>query len=356
MLYRFRDFLHPHACVFPHFGWVHQATFVIRLRPEIGSGSKVDERYRLSGNRAEWTDSLGRGSATVKELSLYIPQETSGWGLGLYARTLLKSGSTQMLALPSGTLRLEKGETLTMTGKAIPIQVTAYTLSGVDLYPDYLLLDAAGTLFANITPTVVLVREGYEGEEKRLRALATKMSTDRYIAIQKEVARRYDAPLRIRNVRVFDPATKTSSQSLTIVVRGKEIVGVQPVDTPPTPGEIAIEGGNGTIIPGMYEMHAHLGQDSALLNLAAGVTSVRDMGNNNEVLDVLAATIEDGTLAGARVVRSGFIEGKSPFNANTGIVVDSEAKALEAVRWYGARGYGKSRSITASTPRGSRRW
>ena len=90
-------------------------------------GSKVDERYRLSGNRAEWTDSVGRRSATVKELSLYIPQETSGWGLGLYARTLLKSGSTQMLALPSGTLRLEKGETLTMTGKAIPIQVTAYT-------------------------------------------------------------------------------------------------------------------------------------------------------------------------------------------------------------------------------------
>ena len=313
-------------------------------------GSKVDERYRLSGNRAEWTDSLGRGSTTVKELSLYIPQETSGWGLGLYARTLLKSASTQMLALPSGTLRLEKGETLTMTGKPIPIQVTAYTLSGVDLHPDYLLLDAAGTLFANITPTVVMVREGYEGEEKRLRALATKMSTDRYVAIQNEVAHRYDAPLRIRNVRVFDPAMKTSSQPLTIVVRGKEIAGVQPVDTPPTPGEVTIEGDNGTIVPGMYEMHAHLGQDSALLNLAAGVTSVRDMGNNNEVLDVLAAKIEDGTLAGPRVVRSGFIEGKSPFNANTGIVVDSEAKALEAVRWYGARGFWQIKVYNSINP------
>ena len=29
----------------------------------------------------------------------------------------------------------------------------------------------------------------------------------------------------------------------------------------------------------MFEMHAHLDQEDALLNVAAGITSVRDMGN-----------------------------------------------------------------------------
>jgi hypothetical protein len=64
----------------------------------------------------------------------------------------------------------------------------------------------------------------------------------------------------------------------------------------------------------------------------------------------LIARIEDGTLAGPRVVRSGFIEGKSPFNANTGVVVDSEAQALEAVRWYGARGYWQIKVYNSMNP------
>ena len=113
---------------------------------------------------------------------------------------------------------------------------------------------------------------------------------------------------------------------------------------------MVIDGGNGTLVPGMYEMHGHVSQSGALLNLAAGVTSVRDMGNNNGVLDELIARIEDGTLAGPRIVRSGFIEGKSPFNANNGIVVDSEPAALDAVRWYAARGYWQVKVYNSMNP------
>ena len=80
------------------------------------------------------------------------------------------------------------------------------------------------------------------------------------------------------------------------------------------------------------------------------MTSVRDMGNDNDVLDGLIARIEAGTIAGPRVTRSGFIEGKSPFNANNGIVVDSEAAALDAVRWYGARGYWQIKIYNSINP------
>ena len=97
-------------------------------------------------------------------------------------------------------------------------------------------------------------------------------------------------------------------------------------------------------------MHAHLDQDSALLNVAAGVTSVRDMGNDNAVLDGLIARIESGAIGGPRVTRSGFIEGKSPFSANSGIVVASEAEALDAVRWYAARGYWQIKIYNSMNP------
>jgi hypothetical protein len=100
-----------------------------------------------------------------------------------------------------------------------------------------------------------------------------------------------------------------------------------------------VDGAGGTLVPGMFEMHGHLGESGAMLNVLAGVTGVRDMGNSNSVLDALDRRIIAGEVAGPRIVRSGFVEGKSPFSANNGFVVDSEARAVEAVRWYAARGF-----------------
>lgn len=54
------------------------------------------------------------------------------------------------------------------------------------------------------------------------------------------------------------------------------------------------------MIAGMYEMHALLGQSDALLNIAAGITTVHDMGNDNDnaVLDQLVRQIDSGTIGG----------------------------------------------------------
>jgi hypothetical protein len=79
------------------------------------------------------------------------------------------------------------------------------------------------------------------------------------------------------------------------------------------------------------------------------------MGNDNAVLALLIDHIEDGTFAGPRVTRSGYIEGKSPFSANNGILVDSEKAALDAVRAVATRDFSRSSSTTRSAGRGGRR-
>jgi hypothetical protein len=147
-----------------------------------------------------------------------------------------------------------------------------------------MLLDADGNLFASVTPDFIVVREGYEAEEVRLRQLAADWSTERFATMQKEVAHDYGAPVRIRNVRLFDPNTSQLTAPLSVLVNGKRIAAVEPLDSPATPGEVTIDGAGGTLIAGMYEMHGHLGQNEALLNLLAGITSLRDMGNDNAVL------------------------------------------------------------------------
>jgi hypothetical protein len=151
-------------------------------------------------------------------------------------------------------------------------------------------------------------------------------------------------------VRLFDPKSSTLTAPLSVVMKDRIIAAVEPLDSPPTPGEVTIDGAGGTLLAGMYEMHAHLGQSDALLNLIAGITTVRDMGNDNEVLDKLIQRIDSGTIGGPHVVRSGFIEGKSPFSANNGILVDSEAKAVDAVRWYGARGFWQIKIYNSMNP------
>ena len=313
-------------------------------------GSKVDERFALTGNAATWTDPTGTGNATLTEPSIYVAQGASPWALGLYTRALLKDADRRMPALPSGTLRLDQGETLTVSGTRGQLRVTAYSLTGINLTPDYLLLDDHNDLFAFVTADFAIVREGYEAEDRRLRALAAKMSTENYSNIEREVAHRYDAPVRIRNVRIFDPSTGALTEPRTVVVSGKRIAAVEPLDSPATPGEVTIDGAGGTLVPGMFEMHGHLSQDDALLNVVAGVTSLRDMGNDNAVLDALIARIDSGMIGGPRVTRSGFIEGRSPFNANNGIVVDSEQAAIDAVRWYGARGYWQIKVYNSMNP------
>jgi hypothetical protein len=313
-------------------------------------GSKVSESFAKSGKKANWVDSTGPGKATVTAPSLYVAQNGSPWSLGLYARALLKDADTAMPALPGGTLKLTKGEALTVAGQPGPVAVTAYALGGIETQPETVLLDGANELFAYVTPNFIIVRQGYEGEEVRLRGLAEKWSTDRYVAIQKQVAHNYGAPVRIRNVRIFDPKTGSLTAPMAVLVNGRTIAAVEPNDSPATPGEVAIDGAGGTLVAGMTEMHGHLGQDSALLNLIAGITTVRDMGNDNAVLDTLIERMDAGVIGGPRVVRSGFLEGKSPFNANNGILVDSEAAAVDAVRWYGARGYWQIKVYNSMNP------
>jgi hypothetical protein len=313
-------------------------------------GSKVAEHFSRFGQRGEWVDSAGKGRSTINTPTLYLAQSSSPWANGIYARALLKTADLQLPALPGGVLRLEKGETLSVQGSAGPLSVTRYDLIGINLDPETILLDSANNLFADVAAGSILVRTGYEGEEKRLRDMAAAWASQRFVKIEHDVAHRYAGPIRIRNVRLFDPKSSSLTLPMSVLVHGKVIAATEPNDSSPSPGETIIDGAGGTLIAGMYEMHAHLDQSSALLDVVAGVTTVRDMGNHNAVLDDLIKQIESGTIGGPHVIRSGLVEGKSPFSANVGVLVDSQAAAVDAVRWYGARNYWQIKIYNSMNP------
>ncbi|OFE12764.1 amidohydrolase [Pseudohongiella acticola] len=302
-------------------------------------GNIIAEDFEIEGGRAVWTDTTGASAEELAEANLYVAQESSPYALWVYARLLLAAEGNTLAVLPAGELKLDAIESLDVTGSdGASIAVTTYALSGIDLNPSYFALDEDGLLFASMSERFALVRTGFEAEEQRLRDLAAEYATRRFETIQEQVTRVFDKPVRINNVRVFDPDSLNLSEPVSVLVAENRIASIDDVTQAPDADEILIDGAGGTLVAGMYEMHAHAGQGSALLNIAAGVTSFRDMGNNNEVLDDLINKIESGRLVGPRIHRSGFIEGRSPFNSNSGILVSTQEEALDAVRWYADQG------------------
>lgn len=302
-------------------------------------GNVIDEHYKLDGKNANWKDASGEGAATLDNPSFYVTQFGSPYSLFMTARVLLNSKDKTVAALPAGQLKLTELESLETGSDSLQLKLKTYALSGVDLDPTYFILDEKDQFFAMIDSKFIIIREGYESEEKEMRLLAEKYSAQRYEDLQKRFAHKYDKNIRIRNVKIFDPKTLALTDLSSVVISGNKILTIEAADAPAGENEVEIDGAGGTLVAGLYDMHGHVGEDDALLNVLAGVTTIRDMGNNNEVLDSLIQKIQSGVIVGPNITRLGFIEGKSPFNSNNGILVESEEEALAAVQTYADKGF-----------------
>jgi imidazolonepropionase-like amidohydrolase len=315
-------------------------------------GGPVSESYGWANGRATWRSQADSGEVAAAQPPLYVVNDGSPYTLGVYARALLADADHKMPVLPGGELRLERVRDMVLGEGAGTVPVTIYRIDGIDLSPDYVMLGADGRLVATLGTGSVAIRRGLEGQVERINKLAEEIGSERARRLQQQLAHRFDGPVRIRNVRIFDPKAGALGPVSTVVVEGERISAVVPgLERGPTPaGQTIIDGEGGTLVSGLHDMHSHSSLSSGLFYLAAGVTSLRDMGNENDFLTDLMARIERGEVAGPRIVRNGFLEGRSPFSARNGIIVDSEAEAVKAVDWYADRDYWQIKVYNSMNP------
>src|SRR6516164_11852004 len=98
-------------------------------------------------------------------------------------------------------------------------------------------------------------------------------------------------------------------------------------------------------------MHAHLFPEDAFLDIAAGVTTVRDLGNSIEELTKLRQQIQDGTQIGPRVVPAGLIDGPGPFEGPIKVLAATPEEAREQVDRYADLGYVQIKIYSSVTPK-----
>jgi imidazolonepropionase-like amidohydrolase len=311
-------------------------------------GGVIDEQFNWQRGSAQWHGQDGKGSARMAQPKLYITNDGSPWSGGLYVRTLLKTKDRSIDVAPSGRLRLEELKK-THVGD---VPVTAYAITGANLSPEILLLAADGSLFAELGGRDVLVRKGFESKVPELQALGSDLRATRLKEMQQRLAHRFDVPIRIRNVRVFDPHTEKLSDPVSVVVFRNRIssVSAEPAGFEAPTGEVVINGSGGTLLAGLHDMHSHNSGESGLFYLAAGVTSVRDLGNDNALLLDLAQRIESGEMPGPRIVRAGLIEGRSSYSARIGRIPETLPEAIEIVRWYSDHGYRQMKIYNSFNP------
>jgi hypothetical protein len=299
-------------------------------------GSPVKESFRWQKNRAEWQSLNDRGSAPATGPAAYLPIDGSPYFLALYLPALLVAPEQKLPAWPGGTLRAERVREVSVRGTGG--KSTVWALWGLDLAPVFILTGPDGRWAGALSSWYVLLPEAWEKNAKELNQLAVSLEAELLSTMTKRLAHRWDKPVHLRNVRVLDPVKGTLSQPTSVVTHQGKITTIAP-DFEPPDSAIRIDGEGGTLMPALFDLHGHYSTWQGPLHLAGGVTTVRDMGNNNEVLDATLRGVEAGTLMGPRVVRAGFLEGRTPFSARGGFVVDSLPAALEKVRWYAAHGY-----------------
>jgi hypothetical protein len=308
-------------------------------------GGPVSEHFTWKAGRATWTSQADKGDVAAPSPKLYIVNDDSPWALGVYARVALAAkGSVD--TLPGGRLTLTKVRDTAIAGQPL----TVYRLDGAQLAPDYLVLDKQQRLFATMGGGLA-IRTGFEKEAPKLIALGAELARERVHAISAKVEHRFDMPVRIRNVHVFDPVSGTLGPLSTVVTMRDRITEVLPGDGGAAPADqVIVEGEGGTLYPGLHDMHSHTSMDSGLYYLAAGVTETRDMGNKNSFLIDLMPRVESGEVAGPHIVPNGFLEGRSPYSARNGIVAGSLDEAMAAVHWYADRGYRELKIYNSFNP------
>lgn len=328
----------------------HGAPLTWDIKGTSLGGGVVQEAYKRSGTTARWESQADNGRVKgAKASALYIGNDASPWALGLYVRQALAHGGV-LNVLPGGQLEAKRLRDLSFGSGETAIRTTAYQLKGLDLEPEFVVLDETGSLFAVLGAQLV-VRKGYEDEAPRLASLYAELTTDLVSELQRKLAHHFTVPVRVANARIFDVASGALLPGLkSALFYGDRITAIDDQPDPRRDGEVRIDAKGGTLVPGLTDMHSHSSYWSGLYYLAAGVTLTRDMGNDNAFLDDLIQQTESQAIAGPKIVRSGFLEGKSPFSAHDGFIVDSVDAGLERVRWYADHGYWQFKLYNSINP------
>jgi imidazolonepropionase-like amidohydrolase len=310
----------------------------------------VSERFRIAGGKAIWKSDSEQGEKPLTGPALYAP--ISGTLTEETEAALLAAPGHRLTLLPDGEAAIERVAEQTIEVGGRKVKAILYEETGFGFKPSAVWLDEDGRLVANGGEWSVIVREGAEAAWPALLAAQKARESSQGEDLARKLQRKLSAPLVIRHARLFDSEAASVRDGMSVRIVGGRIAAVGPDATlTPSPGDEILDARGRMLLPGLWDMHVHLGEwDDGLLHVAAGVTTVRDMANDIDHLQDLASRFDSGALIGPHVLKAGFIDGRGPYQGPTKVFADTPEEAKADVDRYASLGYAQIKIYSSVKP------
>lgn len=311
-----------------------------------GSRLSVNEHFELSRGRVKWQNVLERQERVANGDAFYltvplVPVQIAGdpEELAVLARALLaRRGGIPLL--PDGEATIKRLKSLEVVSHGKSKHITQYAIFGLSLAPTPIWLEQDGSLFALINEGVSVIQEAWESADQQLKRAQAVAQEQRNQRLATALVHRPVGPLVIQHANLFDAETATTRPNMTVVVAGNHITEVGADEQIHVRGKAEFLDATGeTLLPGLWDMHTHIGPSDGVVALAAGVTTVRDMGNFVERVTQIKKGIDSGQALGPRVILAGIVDGSGPYHEPASLTVDTVQQAREAIDTYAAAGY-----------------
>ncbi|HEX3987759.1 MAG TPA: amidohydrolase family protein [Acidobacteriaceae bacterium] len=299
----------------------------------------VDENYALASGSAHWQNEYEHGARHLTAPAIYVAMDPSPIETGVLAAAALQHGG-QLALLPEGEAHASRVSDLTLESSGESKHITLYAVAGLDYSPEYVWLDDRAGFFASVSDWLSVLPDAWQSSLPALRTAQNQVVEARSADLARTLIHRPSGPVAITHVDLFDSATAAIVHDQTVILRGERIQSVGPAASATIPrGAELIDGRSRTLLPGLWDMHAHVADNDGLLNLAAGVTTVRDLANDIDTLLARRRRIENLQEVGTRIVLAGVIDGPGPYHGPTKVLVSTDAEGRAAVDNYKRLGY-----------------
>ncbi len=307
--------------------------------------STIDDSIVISDHKVFIRSSDSSHSAILKPLTFPV----DGYSPGTVQMALIqywkKHGEPKNISmLPNGVASISKNGIDTFTFNNQPLVFTRLVLSGLVWGNEIVWTDKSGQL-------VCLITNDAEGDK-------LEMMKEEYETLLPEFISR----AAIYGMELFSSSMKMNLASgKKIAIVGGDIIDVEGGENIPNAtiiiedglikqtgktGSVKIPAGTTiihaegkTILPGLWDMHAHFEQaEWGPAYLAAGVTTVRDCGNEFGYINAIKAAIDAHKGVGPFILKAGIIDGPGPIGL--GIVrAATPEEAVKAVNMYKDNGF-----------------
>jgi len=300
--------------------------------------SPVSEDYSFQAGTARWKNNSEHGEKKASTPAVYVSINGAPAEIATLVHAALANGG-KITLLPEGAARAERIAERDLESSGQKKHVVMYAVTGLDFSPTDVWLDERDQFFAFVNPWSTIIREGWEKTSASLQTVQDEIAHVRSAEQASKLAHHVRNGIVFTHANVFDAESGKILKDQNVVVEGNRIRSVGPAGTVRATDAEVIDASGKTLLPGLWDMHAHVSDNDGLLNLAAGVTTVRDLANDTDTLLARRKRIEEGKEIGTRIVIAGIIDGPGPYQGPTKVLVSTEEEARAAVNNYKRLGY-----------------